>query len=209
MTQVQCLGKRSNCGCSRQQGQHCSSSSLRRSIDCVKRQIQVHLRITLFNQDIPGNHSAAANLLLRLPAATTFFCNRYLFNCSASFPLKPLVIISNTHHHFLRDILIFCQTRWGGTNGTTPGCLQWDGRGDDDDGRGQCHNDYDFEGRSDILIAHCHVVNAEARPCKQSCPRWWRTYWGRGAASPSSTAVAILLPLLAPSRIRLSSSLFS
>ena len=35
-------------------------------------------RITFLDQDIPGNHSAAANLLLRLPAATTFFCNRYL-----------------------------------------------------------------------------------------------------------------------------------
>ena len=37
-----------------------------------------------------------------------------IFNCSASFPLKPL---------------IFCQTRWGGTDSTTPGCLKWDGRG--------------------------------------------------------------------------------
>ena len=60
-----------------------------------------------------------------------------------------------------------------------------------------------------VEVIYCYIANAKARPCKQSSPRWWRTCWGRAAASPSSTAVAILLPLLVPSRTRLSSSLLS
>ena len=89
-----------------------------------------------------------------------------------------------------------------------------DGRRDNDDGRGDNDNDYDMMvevimimitmvGVIDSTLLSCYVVNAEARPCKQLCLRWWRTCWGRGPASPSSTAVAILLPLLAPSRIKL------
>ena len=73
-----------------------------------------------------------------------------------------LIINSNTHHHFLRDILLFCQTRWGGADSTAPGCRQWDGGGDNDnDGKGD--NDIgrgDIDGKcgGDILIARCYLV---------------------------------------------------